>query len=72
MRLALWFATAAAMLEVTVVPRLLPRTMAVAMVKGIYPWATSTIVMAVAVAELCSMRVMAAPATMNRKMLQIP
>ena len=30
------------------------------------------IVMAVAVAELCSMRVMAAPATINRKILQIP
>ena len=29
-------------------------------------------VMAVAVAELCSMRVITAPATMNRKILQIP
>ena len=33
-RLALWFATAAAIFEVTVVPRLLPRTIAVAIVKG--------------------------------------
>ena len=71
-RLALRFATDAAILEVTVVPRLLPSTIAVAIEKGMYPCATSSIVMAVAAAELCSMMVMTAPATRKRKMLQTP
>ena len=69
---ALTLATEAAMFEVIVVPMFSPSTIAAAMVKGMYPWATRTMVIAIVAAEDWSMRVMQAPATMKMRMLPTP